>query len=246
MSTTYDWSPLFSGMQNLGQQLMWRKTLQQFAGPQGQPSPISDSPATGGIAGNMPRPPGQLDAEGSPLSSYQAPQAAPAQAAPAQSAPTAGSPFGGNMSKMMPFLQMMGPQTGLPLLLQMMMKQNEYDPTPRTGTNPNTGQLDQYVVNKDGTGVRWLGIKPREKMEQYNGTIFNPNEAHPGDQIGTPKPEKPLINEASGQISYDNGKTFVPIPNFIPRAAAIAGAKRADKPQNPNAPIQLAHPSSGY
>ena len=231
MSTTYDWSPVFGALGGLGQQLAYRKMLQgMFGDQQGGGTPAAAPGTPSGWAQNG------TDAEGNPAYSR-------APSAPAQST---GGAFGGNMAKMLPLLQMMGPQAAMPFLLQTMMKQNEYDPTPRIGTNPNTGKLDQYLVSKGGSGVKWLGVQPREKMEVSNNTAYNPYEIKAGDTVGTQKPEKPIINEASGQISYDNGKTFQPIPDFIPRAASIAAAKREPKPPNPNAPIQLVHPSAGY
>ena len=238
MSMTYDWSPLFSGITNGLQQYQWNKTLQGFLQPQGQVPAAGAQPAPALIHSN---PIPSVQSPYGPVGGIPSQQMAPApQAAPqvAGMDPT--------MARLLPLLKMMGPQAGLPMLLQSAMKQSEYDPTPRMGTNPNTGQLDQYLVSKDGTGVRWLGVKPREKMEVTNGTAYNPYDVKPGDQIGTPKTEKPIINEASGQMSTDNGQTWQPIPNFISRAAAIAGAKREDKPPNPTAPILLPHPSSGY
>lgn len=237
MSTTYDWSPVFSGLQGLGQQMMWKKALEQFGGQQAQPQPPGPAPYQ--IQSNPIAP---VQSPFGPVGGIPSAQ----MPAPPQAPPQAPGALGGNMAKIMPFLQMMGPQAGMPLLLQALMKQGEYDTTPRIGTNPNTGQLDQYLVNKDGTGVRWLNVKPREKMEVSDHTAYNPYEVHSGDQIGTPKTENPLVNNESGQMSFDHGKSWQPIPNFMARAGQLADTKRADKPPNPNAPIQLVHPSSGY
>jgi hypothetical protein len=180
------------------------------------------------------------DAEGNPLSSYGSGAAA---AATPPIAPTHNG-YGGMNPAMLPMLKMLGPQMGAPLLLQMMTRQNEYDPTPRIGTNPNTGKLDQYLVNKNGTDVRWLGVTPREKMEVSDGKAYNPYTVQSGDVVGQQKPEKPLIN--GGLMSADNGKTWQPIPGYVAQQSAIASARAQDKPPNPNAPIQLVHPSSGY
>jgi hypothetical protein len=158
----------------------------------------------------------------------------------ATTGPLSGIP---NAAAMMPLLKTLGPQAAAPLLLQMLTKQNEYDPTVQYDQNGRA-----YRVSKTDNMPHYIdGVTQRPNIEFVNGQAVDKNATKVGTVI--PKqdaPEKPLINEASGQISYDNGKTWAPIPNFISRASAIANAKREDKPPNPNAPIQLVHPSVGY
>lgn len=240
MSITYDWSPVLNAVQGLGQTYQYNKMLDSILGPQNkQPAP-PPGPVNTTLNATPPQLPG--GPAPSPISAnLSIPNAIPASQI-AQANPYGVSP------QMRQMLQMVGPQAGMPLLLQMMTKQNEYDPTPRIGTNPNTGKLDQYLVSKDGTGVRWLNVPPREpmKVDESTGKAYNPNDLTEGQQVGSPQPKAPTMRKIrQGNLEID--QQFDPRTNtWLEVGRGPAWEPKEPKAPNPNAPIQLVHPSTGY
>jgi hypothetical protein len=145
----------------------------------------------------------------------------------------------------MPLLKMLPPEQGMPLLLQMAMRQPEYDATPHDGINPTTGKRGSYIIDKNTGTQHWLDSTPETKAEFVNGQAVDPYAVQPGTTI----PLQDRLKVSGGMQSADDGKTWTPIPGYTDQQVKIAKARasaREPKPPNPNAPIQLVHPSAGY
>lgn len=106
MSVTYDWSPLFQAIQGASQRSAYNRALDQVF-PQQQPAVQQP---TGPLSGDsMGLPP-----QSGPMPNAQGPAASPGPAA-------SSNPY----AAMLPMLKFMDPSMGMPLLMQLQMKQAE-------------------------------------------------------------------------------------------------------------------------
>lgn len=213
MSVTYDWSPVTNAIQGLGQQYMYRKMLGTMFGQPPEQAPQANT----GFPGQDAR----MDAAAPP---------------PALRPGTLGSDP--NMAKMLPMLQMAGPQVGLPLLLKMMTQQNEYDTTPHYDQNGNA-----YLVGKDGSTKKLDGVQQQHKVEFVNGQAVDPYSTTAGTVIPQqikPNPNQPFNSDGTANKAYQDWEVK------LARARAQATADFRAPKATAAAPITIIHPSAGY
>lgn len=192
MPTTYDWSPLFDAINGQvnqwGQRNQMKSMIDALSGTPG----TAATPQTNMGSQQMALPMGGQTTLNASLPALPA---------------TAGT--SGPLTGMNPaVLKMLGngpPNVSLPLLLKAAMKENEYDTTPRTGINPNTGKPDQYVLGKDGS-QKWLGVAPRDKMESVNGQMINPYDTPAGTVIPKQEATPDVIQVAKTLYPDDQAK----------------------------------------
>jgi hypothetical protein len=238
MSTGYDWSPLFNAfngaIQRNSDQNQYQNLLSTLVG-QGTPTPQTyklgsqqmDIPAMtteGGatIGGNSISTPNNLSVT---------PPAVNGQYGP-------GTPmsYDGGLAKNMDprivsMLQGMNPKIGMPLLLasaKTALTPTEYDATPRTGVNPDTGQIDQFVMSKDGK-QKWLNTAPQADIERApGGQLYD---KHSGKQMGFANdPNQPMGWGGDGSVvsnaGYQNYQRSLEAQKQAPQWANAAETNR--------------------
>lgn len=200
MSVTYDWSPVFQAMQGLGSRLMYQKALSAAMGgqnqtgvpqqPQQNPTALPTPPMTvnpGMIGGT------QLPTQNIP--SQPAPAPAPQMATPQ----AASNPY----ASMLPMLKYMDPSIGMPLLMQLQMKQAERQQNIQ----------DRALTPMDPAEAKARGFKPGDVV--YKDISGNPVVAEKSDM------RSPGAVQQDEQL-YTAENAYNPIPTTDP---AYAGMK---------------------
>lgn len=130
-STTYDWSPVFQAIQGLSSRLMYQKAIDAMTGgqtgvpqqPQQNPTALQTPPMTvnPGMIGGAQLPTQNIPSQPAPIPN--APLGGGPSPSPIPNATGSASP--NPFASMLPMLKYMDPSMGMPLLMQLQMKQAE-------------------------------------------------------------------------------------------------------------------------